>query len=85
MVSQGSYLQRHTSSLILKMSQDTAMPPLPAVANMVSPLPSGMCNIVSGEGHAYEHIHYRMCDTVMIKCCEQMTAVSAHVYGQPLS
>ncbi|KAL0051815.1 hypothetical protein WJX82_002647 [Trebouxia sp. C0006] len=34
LVSQGSYLQRHTSSLILKMSQDTATPPLPAVAHM---------------------------------------------------
>ncbi|KAL3140749.1 hypothetical protein ABBQ32_005303 [Trebouxia sp. C0010 RCD-2024] len=31
---QGSYLQRHTSSLILKMSQDAALPPLPAVANL---------------------------------------------------
>ena len=84
MVSQGSYLQRHTSSLILKMSQDTAMPPLPAVANMVSALPSGMCNIVSGERHAYEHIHFHMCNTVMIKCFEQITAVSAHVCGQSL-
>lgn len=37
---QGSYLHRHTSSLILKMSQDAAVPPLPAVANLVccSPL-----------------------------------------------
>ena len=32
---QGSYLQRHTSSLILKMAQDAAVPPLPAVANLV--------------------------------------------------
>lgn len=32
---QGSYLHRHTSSLILKMSQDAAVPPLPAVANLV--------------------------------------------------
>ena len=37
---QGSYLHRHTSSIILKMSQDAAIPPLPAVANLVycSPL-----------------------------------------------
>ena len=39
LVSQGSYLQRHTSSLILKMSQDTATPPLPAVAHMVRLMP----------------------------------------------
>ncbi len=39
LVSQGSYLQRHTSSLILKMSQDAATPPLPAVAHMVSLTP----------------------------------------------
>ncbi|KAL0034861.1 hypothetical protein WJX77_010604 [Trebouxia sp. C0004] len=34
LVSQGSYLQRHTSCLILKMSQNAAMPLLPAVAQM---------------------------------------------------
>ncbi|KAL0028659.1 hypothetical protein WJX79_008659 [Trebouxia sp. C0005] len=34
LVSQGSYLQRHTSSLILKMSQDAVTPPLPAVAHI---------------------------------------------------
>ncbi len=39
LVSQGSYLQRHTSSLILKMSQDAVTPPLPAVAHMVSLAP----------------------------------------------
>ena len=35
-VQQGSYLQRHTSSVVLKIAQEAATPPLPAVATMVS-------------------------------------------------
>ena len=34
---QGSYLQRHTSSVVLKIAQEASVPSLPAVATMVSP------------------------------------------------
>lgn len=48
---QGSYLQRHTSSVVLKIAQEASVPPLPAVATMVSAAQITVLYII---------VHYRM-------------------------